>query len=120
MQFISKALIRFSISALSVQVSQPYRKTDVTSALRSLIRDFIEMFLSLQIGFNFARDDVATAILILISWIDFASSVMVAPRYLNCSTNLSSSPPMCAPIESFFEVNEVMEEWLLIRPIFLT
>ena len=83
MQFISKELIRLSISAFSVQVSHPYRKTDVTNARSKLILVFIDIFLSLHIVLSFESDDVAMAILILISCTDLASSVMVAPRYLN-------------------------------------
>ena len=83
MQFILKALISFSISAFSVKVSHPYRKTDVTSALSKPILVFMDMFLSLEMTFSFARDAVVTAILIFISCTDLASSVMVAPRHLN-------------------------------------
>ena len=62
-----KAPIRFSISAFSVHVSHPYRKTDVTGALNRLNLDVIVMLLSFHIGFRLARADVATAILILTS-----------------------------------------------------
>ena len=75
MQFISKALIRFTISAFIVHVSQPYKKTECTKALSKLNPAFMEMFLSLQIGFKFASVDVAIAILILISCTDLASLV---------------------------------------------
>ena len=73
MQFISKALIRFSISAFSVHVSHPYRTTDVISARSKPILVFMDMFLSLQMTFSFARDAVATANLIFFSCTDLAS-----------------------------------------------
>ena len=75
--------MRFSISAVTVQVSQPYRNMEVMSARRRCILDVMEILLLRHIGFSFARVEVAVAILILISVADLASLVMVAPRYLN-------------------------------------
>ena len=67
MQFISKALVRFSISSFSVQVSHSHRKADVTSAQSKPIPVFMDIFLSLQMTFSFANEAVATAMLIFIS-----------------------------------------------------
>ena len=45
----------FSKSAVSVQVSHAYRNMAKTSERISFIFEEVEIFLSIQIGFNFAR-----------------------------------------------------------------
>ena len=60
--------------------------------VRPSVHPSIHPSIHLQMIFSFARDAVATAILTLSSCTDLASSVMVAPRYLNCVTLSSFSP----------------------------
>ena len=83
MQFISNAFMRFSISAVTVQVSHPYRNIDVIRARSRCILEDMVMLLLRHIGFSLASEEVAVAILIFISVVDLASLVIVAPRYLN-------------------------------------
>src|ERR1700690_720804 len=75
-----KACIFFTISAESVQASQPYKAVDMTMARNSLIFVLMEIDLFLNRGCNFASADVAMANLSLLSLSNFPSFVMWAPK----------------------------------------
>ena len=78
------------VSAVRVQLSQPYSRVDSTRALYSLVFVGKLMFLFLQTFSSFAMVDVAMAILDLISAVDFLSLVNLAPRNLKALTSSSS------------------------------
>ena len=85
---VSSDSICFSKSAVRVQVSHAYMNIAKTSERISFIFEELEIFLSFQIGFNFARAVDVLAILAKTSIFD-PSSDMIAPRYLNFSTVLT-------------------------------
>ena len=77
---ISTALILLSVSAVRVQDSHAYRKTDMTNEGISLILELMVMFLLLHIGLSLVSVVVVWAILERISGFD-PSSVMIDPKY---------------------------------------
>ena len=88
---ISTAAIFLCSYAVMVHDSHAYRKMERTGASTSFILDFSEMFLSLQIGLSLTNAVNVCADLAKISILD-PSSLMMAPRYLNCFTVSSSCP----------------------------
>ena len=90
--FCLKSMDTFSCVCVSVQLSHPYRSMDSIKDRYSFI--FVGKLISLllHILLSFAIDDVAMAILVLISVVDRPSFVGVALRYLKASTFSSFCP----------------------------
>ena len=90
---ISTAANCLCSSAVCVHDLHAYMKMERTSACTSVILDFVNsaIFLPLQIGFSLATAVDVCADLARISVWD-SSSLMMAPRYLNCFTVSSSCP----------------------------
>ena len=82
---ISVAWILLFNSAVSVHVSQAYRKTEQTSERMSRILDASLIVLSFQMVFNLDRVAAVIAILANISGLD-PSSETIASRYLKFFT----------------------------------
>lgn len=84
-----KHFILFSISAFSVHVSQPYRKTEVTKSLSRVILSSMPLWCS----YLAKSEDLATAIL---SW-SHAQMLHLLLCTQNLSTASRSSPPILLP-----------------------
>ena len=91
MAFVFKGVDFFLLSALIVQVSQPYRKIEMTRDLYSLYLVEKLMFLLLMILSSLASADVAAPILAFISFVDVPSFVIREPRYLKWVTSSKTS-----------------------------
>ena len=76
---------------MRVQVSEAYRKMDMTRECISLIFELTVMFLSFHKGFNLVSAAVVCAILASISGLE-PSSVIIDPKYLKLVTVSSLCP----------------------------
>ena len=88
---ISRALILLWRSAVSVQASQPYKKTDIAKERISRIFGLRESSLLCQMCLSLLIAAVVWAILARISGFEPSSDIM-APRYLKVETSLSFCP----------------------------
>ena len=80
------------VSAVRVQLSQPYRRIDTTRALYSFSFVLKLMLLLLQTLLCLTMADVAMPILVFISVEERPSLVSVEPRYLKASTFYNCCP----------------------------
>ena len=88
---LSNTLILLWRSAVSVQASQPYKKTDIARECISWIFDLRESFLLCQMCFSLLNAAIVWATLARISGFEPSSDIM-APRYLKVETSSSFCP----------------------------